>query len=196
MLGQVKSFDMREGAVFQWAITSDFMFQKYAGGGVLSDTGAHTIDTLLWWLGDIEELTYYDDAMGGVEANAELHLVMQNGASGIVELSRTRNLRNTYIIRGEHGILEVGLGVNPEVKLHINDMDPHYSGQIVKREMDKNNKDVFTRQLADFANAIIQRRPPYISGAEGTRSVEILEACYRNKRQLSEPWMAIHKERI
>ena len=39
-------------------------------------------------------------------------MTFESGARGIVELSRTRNLRNTAILRGERGELEVGLWQN------------------------------------------------------------------------------------
>lgn len=194
MLGNILTFDIREGNIFNWNSSSDFMFRKFAGGGVMADTGAHALDTILWWLGDYEEVTYFDDAMGGVEANAEIHLLMQNGARGIVELSRTRSLRNTYIIRGELGSLEIGLGVNPNVKLYAGSSESHLKGQIFKSTMDKNNKDVFKRQLEDFAHAIINHKAPFVTGTEGRRSVELIETCYALKQPLKEPWISTMKE--
>ena len=71
----------------------------------------HALDLVLWWLGDHEGVDYYDDAVGGVEANCELHLKMKSGVSGLIEVSRTRGLRNTCVISGEHGALEVGSGI-------------------------------------------------------------------------------------
>ncbi|MCX6022034.1 MAG: Gfo/Idh/MocA family oxidoreductase, partial [Chloroflexi bacterium] len=107
-IGRVLSFDIREGFVYNWPVASDFFFRKEAaGGGVLMDTGAHTLDSLIWWLGDVDSVRYFDDSYGGVEADCEAHITMQSGATGIVELSRTRELRNTAIIRGEKGTLEV-----------------------------------------------------------------------------------------
>ncbi|MEX1121617.1 MAG: Gfo/Idh/MocA family oxidoreductase, partial [Balneolales bacterium] len=196
MLGRITSFDIREGNIFSWNSSSDFMFRKFAGGGVLVDIGVHAMDTLLWWLGDYEDVLYYDDAMGGVEANSELHLIMRSGARGTLELSRTRNLRNTYIINGEYGTLEVGLGVNPEIKLFIGSKEMYLSGQIINNKRYKNNKDVFIRQLKDFAEAIKNKMSPYITGVEGRRSVELMEACYSYKRKLKEPWMASIEETI
>jgi predicted dehydrogenase len=59
ILGPVESFDFREGNIYSWPVASDFFFRKEtAGGGVLFDTGAHTLDLLLWWLGDVESFQY------------------------------------------------------------------------------------------------------------------------------------------
>ncbi len=109
ILGRVWSFDVRDGFVFNWPMASTFFFErKTAGGGVMMDMGVHVLDQLVWWLGDIESLDYRDNCYGGVESDCLVHVRMQSGVEGVVELSRTRNLRNTIIIRGERGELEVG----------------------------------------------------------------------------------------
>ncbi len=108
LLGRIRRFDVREGIVYNWPVASDFFFRKEtAGGGVLIDTGAHTLDSLLWWLGDVRSLDYFDDNYGGVEADCLLQLQMESGATGVVELSRTRKLRNTAIIEGDRASIEV-----------------------------------------------------------------------------------------
>ena len=71
--------------MYSWPVASDFMFRKDAGGGVLADTGAHVLDTVLWWLGDWDKVEYHDDAHGGVEADCLLKLTMKSGAVGTVE---------------------------------------------------------------------------------------------------------------
>ena len=90
-LGRVESFDVREGLIYNRPVLSDAAFKKeIAGGGVLVDTGADTLDCLLHWLGDFSEVEYFDDAEGGVEANCLLNLRLRNDVRGVVELSRTR----------------------------------------------------------------------------------------------------------
>src|ERR1051326_1769209 len=113
MLGPIESFDIRDGFVYAWPVVSDSMFRKEtAGGGVLIDFGSHAIDTMLWWFGDVSSFAYRDDSFGGVEADCELQVVMKNGPRGVVEFSRTRDMRKTAIIRGKHATLEVSLHAN------------------------------------------------------------------------------------
>jgi predicted dehydrogenase len=190
LLGDIISFDLRLGTVFRWPVASDFMFRKEtAGGGVLIDVGVHALDLLLWWLGDCESVEYYDDAMGGVEADCMLHLQLQCGASGIVEVSRTRNLRNSWILRGERGTLEVDAGFK-SIHLKIGDQDIALAGQAVRGGVaDRGGQEVFCRQLDDFADAISNRRAPFVPGQEGKRAVELIETCYASRQLLEQPWM-------
>ena len=116
MLGTIRSFDVREGMVFRWPVKSAAMFSPECGG-VLADIGTHVLDLLLWWFGDVAGFEYWDDAAGGVEADAVMHLEMASGVTGRVELSRTRDLRNSCVIRGERGTLEVGTKTDSTVTL-------------------------------------------------------------------------------
>jgi len=195
LLGDIISFDLREGVVFQWPVVSDFMFRRETGGGVLADIGVHALDMLLWWLGGYESVEYYDDAMGGVEADCEIHLRLQNGATGVVELSRTRNLRNTCILYGERGVLEAGTnltGFDPFVCLKAKHGDVVLSGRAMRDGLTEITLlDVFRRQLDDFVDAIVNHREPLVPGQEGRRSVELIEACYTSRQALKHPWVFV-----
>lgn len=191
LLGDIVSFDLRRGAVYRWPVASDFVFRKEAaGGGVLIDIGVHVLDRLLWWLGDYESAEYYDDAMGGVEANCELYLRLQSGASGVVELSRTRDLRNSWIIRGERHTLVVKTGVNALVRLETEDQDIALTGHAEwGGVVDETAWDVYRRQLDDFAEAIRDHREPFVSGQEGKRAVELIETCYTSRQPSKYSWV-------
>lgn len=194
LLGPVESFDIREGFVYNWPVASDFFFRKEAaGGGVLIDTGAHTLDALLWWLGDVASFEYFDDSYGGVEADCELHLVMKSGAKGIVKLSRTHNLRGTAIIRGAKATLEVPLHSN-QVKLRPKGMGFEVSGDVLldsqQTQREQSYIDLLSAQLTDWVSAIRHGNWPRVSGVEGRRSVALIEACYAQRKPLVLPWIA------
>src|SRR5262249_31836253 len=148
----------------------DSMFKKEsAGGGVLIDTGSHTLDALLWWLGDVAQFDYADDAEGGVEADCEIHLTMASGATGVVELSRTRELGNKVVIHGKHATLEAMPG---KVSLIVNGC--RVSG-VADREDGPPTSDQYLPTIAaslhDWLDAIRFDRPPLVTGEEGRRSV-------------------------
>lgn len=190
LLGDVVDFDLRRGTVYSWPVTSGLMFQKEtAGGGVLIDVGVHALDRLLWWLGDYASVEYYDDAMGGVEANCMLYLEMRSGASGVMELSRTRDLRNSWIIRGEKRTLVVKTGANALIRLEARDRDTVLAGHAMSGGVvEETYWDVYRRQLEDFAEAIRDRREPRVTGQEGKCAVELVETCYTSRQLLRHPW--------
>jgi predicted dehydrogenase len=190
-LGRVERVEAREGSPFAWQVASDATFRRGAGGGVLADIGAHLLDLLCWWLGDPRPLAYRDDAMGGVEAEAELELEFPGGARGSVELSRTRQLRNTIVIRGERATASLGVGPDPEVWLRLAGSNRLLRGRI--RPEGGGPADLtalFEAQLRDFVDAIREQRPPFVSGLEGRRSVALIEACRRIRTSLELPWLA------
>lgn len=188
VIGKVSSFDVREGHVYRWPVASDFMFRRDAGGGVLADLGAHVLDLLLWWLGDFESVDYRDDDHGGVEADFELDLRLSNGARGVVEVSRTRELRNTWVLVGEKGTLEVERLAGGAVRLVRGGQTvvPENRGQGNAKPEDV--LDCFRLQFADFVDAALSGHPPTTSGEEGRRVVALIEACRASRRTLAQPW--------
>ena len=193
ILGRIESFEFREGLVYDWPVASDFFFRKEtAGGGVLMDTGAHTLDMLLWWLGDVADLQYCDDSYGGVEADCEVHLTMESGGRGVVELSRTRDLRNTAIVEGERGTLEFHFHQN-WVALRLPNATTGLAGYAFwsepAGEAVQGLGDLFRSQLEDWLGAIRDKRAPAVSGMQARRSVALIEECYARRERLRLPWM-------
>jgi len=187
-IGEIVSFDIREGGVYNWPAVSDTLFKKNTGGGVLFDTGAHTLDMLLWWLGDFSDVKYYEDSDGGVESNCELHLILQSGATGIVELSRTRNLRNSMIISGKNGVIEVGTGPDGPVMLKTN--KTHLSGiPVWPNGEEELFLDIGRRQIDSFADAITHDSNSFVSAQDAIKSVRLFEACKKDAKKLPQPWV-------
>jgi predicted dehydrogenase len=197
LLGEIRRFDLRQGVIPRWPFATDFLLKKeMAGGGVLADFGVHVLDLLLWWLGDLSVVEYRDDALGGVESDCEMVLsggADGSGVTGAVEISRTRNLRNTCIFEGERATLEAGIwDSDPELRLSIGGSEVALAGR-ARREASGglNFADVFVRQIDDFARAIRLRREPLVSGAEGRRSQALIEACYERRQPLVLPWSIV-----
>ncbi|MFH0988336.1 MAG: Gfo/Idh/MocA family oxidoreductase [Parcubacteria group bacterium] len=190
MIGEIKSFDFSEGDVYDWPVASDFFFRKdKAGGGVLIDTGAHTLDSLIDWLGDYDSVDYRDDSAGGVEADCELRLRMKNGASGTVTLSRIRNLRNTAVIYGERGEIEIGMR-NSRLRIKIYGDQPHENRELTMIATPGNDDwgNIMQLQLRDWLESIINLRLPLVSVAEGAKALRLIDECYSKRQRLILPW--------
>ena len=198
-LGEIKSFDVSEGSIYNWPVASDFFFKKETGGGVLNDTGAHTLDSIIWWLGDYDSFEYYDDSQGGIDANCEVSLVMKNGAKGTIELSRTRNLRNSVIIYGEKAKLEVQM-LGPQVTIYPNEEKIKMIGNVVSKSMKVGEiqpaQNIMKEQFEDWVSAIKNKEEPFISGKEASKSIALIEACHRNHKPLETSWggVSLRKE--
>jgi predicted dehydrogenase/nucleoside-diphosphate-sugar epimerase len=188
-LGRIERFEAREGFVYNWAISSpDMLRAGTAGGGVLMDTGAHTLDLLLWWLGEARDVTYQDDSASGMEADCRLGLVMQSGAIGTLELSRSRNLRNTVRIVGTQGHVEVHLSANEVVSGSANALDFSHDGITPRTMQPQIFADLFEAELRDFQHAVTQRAAPAVEGREGLRAIALIERCYAGRAALALPW--------
>jgi predicted dehydrogenase len=192
MLGTIRSFDVREGMVFRWPVKSAAMFSPQCGG-VLADIGIHVLDLLLWWFGDINSIEYRDDAAGGVEADAVLNLEMSGGVTGRAELSRTRDLRNSCIIRGDRGTLEVGTKTDSTITLTPAGSRASLLGRATTPDQQppSNLGDLFAWQMADFVRAIQTSTAPAVPGSEARRSVAALETCYARRRRLVFPFESL-----
>jgi predicted dehydrogenase len=191
LLGPLRRFELRLGVVSRWPFASDYVLRReIAGGGVLTDYGAHVLDLLCHWLGDFAPPGYRDDARGGVESECEIELLSLAGVPGRVEISRTRNLRNTCRFDGEAASLEVGIW-DPDPPIWIS--RPGSPLRVAGRAraatgggLDFNG--AFLRSLDDFAGAIAEGRETAVPAAEGRRAVALIESCYARSRPLVLPW--------
>ncbi len=191
-LGDVVSFDCKEGLIFNWPTESGFFFDKEkAGGGVLMDIGVHLLDLLMWWF-DSEPtlLEYEDDHLGGVEAFSKVKLKFDNGAEGSVTISRLSQLRNTYRIQCEKGTVEY----NPfdMRKFFVYDNDPLKENRrrIFKATKRKFNLiDAMKVMIEDFCHAIREDREPMVTGKKGAKVIKLIDECYQNRTQIDMPWL-------
>ena len=206
-LGDIVGFDAREGenyyapesgplAAYRIAerigrYAPAFWEASASGGGVLMETAPHALDTLLWQIGDARLVRYRDDSLGGVEAEALIDLALPNGARGVVELSRMRDLRNTAIISGSRGRIEIALHSNTIVSAEPADLVSFELDGVSGGAMPNENlyaADMFARELTDWADAIRTGEAPFVSGASATAAIGVIDDCYRNREPLRRLW--------
>lgn len=206
-LGMPISFDVEEGEVYAWpTATLGNMKRDLAGGGVLIDFGSHTMDRLLLLFpGAAEVLEYRDNSRGEIESDCEVRLRMTTAGGipveGRVELSRTRNLRNSYRVVCEHGTLDLPSGERFRVTVSPQNLkvtDPQTS-QVrdfqIQAGWQNQPEDgwfgAFRAQMDDWVNAIRSGGKPELCGTTVLPSLALIRDCYaRTPLPMSEPWVS------
>ncbi len=192
-LGPVMSFELEEGGPFRWEAASDSFFRRAATpGGVLLDTGVHTLDLLLWWFDEPARIDYWDDAAAGLEANCRLQLRYPAGFSGTVRLSRAWSTANRVRIRFAFGEITWLIGHASHLSVKIDRVPCALSGQLQGEgpaAAPEGSPQAFIRQLMDIVGAARAGTPVHVGAAEGLRSLRLIEECYRRRRPLPQPWL-------
>jgi predicted dehydrogenase len=189
-LGRIVRADFREGGPFSWPVASRAIWDKASyGGGVLMDTGAHTLDLLLWWLGDVSIEHYRDDNMGGVEADCEGEVTLREGGVARFELSRTRSLRGTAKIVGENGTIEVDLVTGAVSAEPASLLSEKADSGIAAPKKGEGFMTMYRSQLEEFRDCIVSRREPTCTAVDATKVVSFIERCYRVREAWELPWM-------
>ncbi len=167
------------------------------GGGALMNQAIHSVDLLLWLMGDVVEVSAMAATMTHerieVEDVAVATLRFANGALGVIEATTTAfpGTLKRVEISGEHGtaILE-----EEDIKMWQFAV-PTEEDETIRAEMSGKTKTGggaadpaaighhgHTRMFEEFVQSIEEDRPSLIDGHEGRRSVEVICAIYESAR--------------
>lgn len=191
LLGKISTISMLEGGVLNWPAQSLALFDKKQSlGGVLIDTGSHTLDLLCWWIKDQpSNIRYKDDNKGGVETDCELAFTFMNsGIKADVGLTRIRNMPNEFKITGEKGSIIVKPFGNifetsdPGIKNQIYNFfsEKELAGQTIQ--------DVFYDQVESWMKSIETGLKPAVDAESVLPSIQLIESCYNERTDMSYPW--------
>ncbi len=157
------------------------------GGGALINQGVHTVDLLLWLLGDVVSVqSRIATKLHAIEAEDTAVAILEftSGALGILHVTTAAypgyprrveisGSKGTVILEHDR-IVAADLRHTPEASSTVSaDQNQSASSAVVS--------DFRGHQavLEDFLEAIQQNRAPACDGAEGRRSIALVEAIYR-----------------
>jgi predicted dehydrogenase len=180
---------------------------KGEGGGVLVNQSPHQLDLLLWYLGEIDEVFGYwanlNHPYVEVDDTAVAVVRFKNGALGNLIVSNSQNpaIHARVSVHGSNGAsvsvqTDGGVmfvpGLSRIKEAPFNDIwtIPGDENSLTSWKEDDarlfssvNPMEYFHRlQIEDFLSAIIEQRPPAVTGEDGRRTVELFTAIYRTTR--------------
>lgn len=171
--------------------------QALDGGGALMNQAIHNVDLLLWMMGAVESVAAFTGTLAHdrieVEDTAVASVRFKNGALGVIQATTSvwPGLSKTIAIHGDKGSAEIE---QDDLLLWKYQHELPGDSGIRERFAVKSGSSGgssnpgaishvgHTRQLADFIDAIKENRKPFVDGAEGRRSVELIEAIYQSAR--------------
>ena len=158
------------------------------GGGALINQGVHTIDLLLWLLGDVSRVqARTSTALHAIEAEDTALAILEftSGALGVIQATTAaypgypRRLEVTGsegTIVLEHDRIVAADLRNPPANINADTVrDQNQSSSSPDVSHVRGHQAVFE----DFIQAIQQDRMPACDGREGRRSLAVIEAIYR-----------------
>lgn len=161
------------------------------GGGAVINQAVHTVDLLVWLLGDVASLAAFKDTIthSGIEAedNAIAVMKLENGALAVFEASTSvvpaqpryieiNGTKGTARLEGDRFSIENGASgeLQKENPGQASGADSPLAGL-----KDQPHED----QFREIISAIIEGREPVVSGEESLTSLAIVESIYRSADQ-------------
>ena len=199
-LGDNLRFAYRDGAVYDWPVSTSAPFSRTtAGGGVLIDLGSHAIDYLSALFGPPSVIAYADDGQGeGVETNCVVELDFP-AASGFAQLSWNQPLVTGLDIVGEKAELRLhpfrpdsllwrprgGRWQARETRATLaRDVEPR-----PERGAPRTYYEAIYYQLVQVLRAVRYGEPVPVDGEQGLTAVRAMDACYLQATPLRLPWL-------
>ncbi len=187
-------------AVIEWYRTQEYYANSpwrgcwaTEGGGALINQSIHTIDLLVWIMGPPKTLWAQTDTFAHkieVEDVAVAAMRFRNGSLGVVQGSTAvypglptrleiHGTKGTAIIEGEILKRWSVAGEKEETSVEAKEgLKSWASPELVPAT---NHASL----LKDFAHAVLEDSEPYVTGAEGRRSIELIRAIYKSSKTLS-----------
>lgn len=164
---------------------------KSEGGGALINQGIHQVDLLRWFAGPVKEVfgVWQLGGLHQIEAEDSVSAAMKyaNGASGVLQASTAvwpgyperieiHGTKGSAIITGDRlTSWDVMNDAGPPPPLNPAIQSGASDPMAISLQP-------FERQFLDFAAALHEKREPLVSGEEGYRTLEIVDAVYRSCR--------------
>jgi predicted dehydrogenase len=191
--GTVRRFVHQFGTRGGWTPMSSYnLSQEATGGGVLVVTGSHFLDRMLYFWGYPDEIEFWDDSKGGLEANCMARFRFTNSErpfEGTVLYSKTIALRGGLVIETDKGVVTVAETDDADIIFRPREA-PEVEQVIQRRDKLANadNVPIFQRQLENFVDACRLRRLPLVDCRQALASLKLIEDLYSGRKPIDTNW--------
>lgn len=167
--------------------------QALDGGGAMMNQAIHSVDLLLWMMGDVVEVCGFTATLAHerieVEDTAVACLRFQNGALGVIQATTSVHpgYPKTIAVHGDRGsaVIEqedvLRWDFSPETPDDAK-VRERFAAKVGASGGAADPKAIshegHRRQLADFVDAIRDNRAPQVDGREGRKAVAVIRAVY------------------
>ena len=181
--GELQSVKIYEGGIFNWnAVSIGSFSRELNGGGVLMDTGPHTLD-LLFQVFDRLHLNscWMDGLAPGIEANCTLDITADDRIPVTLVLSRNRNLSNEAIFHFSEATLSSSVRDNA-ISVHPKEGCSY----IIYPEDSTPQRQVDFNQLIDsfYSHFLLPGINEGVSPEESLRALKIIDKAYEIARPM------------
>jgi len=171
-----------------------FVDLELAGGGAVADHTVHLADLMRWYLNsEVTEVyaqtncIFHGDEVA-VETGGLVMLSFENGVFASIDTSWSRpDYWPTWGGLGFELVTERGAVIIDAFKQNLTVYRPDVQRPVWSYWGSDSN----AAMIAEFVTAIREQRPPLVSGEDGLRAVEIVQAAYRSA-ELGQPVKVEH----
>lgn len=153
-----------------------------AGGGPIADIGVHCIDALRYLLSRevtrVAAVATRDSHSGDVEASAELMLEFDGQVLSTVAVSNRLPYHTEIVVQGTAATIRCASVFRLDGMVTV---ELWQDGRLAESAQ-VSNTDTFSQQIDAFSQAIEQRTPFAVSGAEGLANQRVVDAAYESIR--------------
>ncbi len=191
LVGNPVHCEIRESSM-GWPFSRAFFDRNISGGGVLINSGPHTLDLLMYLLGPADLVEYRDDSEEGVEANSFLKarcLARSGEVTADIHLTRSARIKSTWRIICTRGAIEIDSHTRDSIRLLFDGDQKPYPAIAQAPAVDP-----FLKQLSNFLAACNGSGELRAPAAESIPVVEMIENCYRTRKKSYDRWAVVDEK--
>ena len=161
-----------------------WLLEEPKGGGITRYLGSHLIDQVLWMVGSEAESVsaeVNDHPTFGVDETSSFTIRFRNGVLASLSLTmRASKAIDSVEVVGSEGYMKSDWRENCLFIQSLRMVD--YANPTTIQFTEDPVYPMFERELREFVKAVLEDRTPAITGLDGVRVLEVIDAVFKSSR--------------